>query len=145
MNNLHYNRQEFLNILGLPKNFIVEDMSLVDIAMCTSAAPLYFPAHKIGDHTFADGGLVANNPSMFAHAQASLYVENPKTDILHISLSTGYDLRERSNNSDDDSIYYWGKNILPICMDGSRWMIAGYVEQLYKEDKVNENFKRYYR
>jgi len=71
--------------------------------LSTSAAPTYFPAHRITseivgakgkkesyEHIFVDGGVVANNPALFAHTEASQFVENPKTDILHLSLSTGY-------------------------------------------------------
>lgn len=39
---------------------------IVDVALCTSAAPSYFPIYQ----GFIDGGVVANNPSMCALAQA---------------------------------------------------------------------------
>lgn len=43
-------------------------LKLVDAAMATSAAPTYFPPHHCQDLDayFADGGLVANNPSFIA-------------------------------------------------------------------------------
>jgi len=95
--NQYDNREELdLDQLYLPKGFDPSKMSLVDIALSTSAAPTYFPAHKIPaanggkDHLFVDGGVVANNPDLFAHTEASQFVENPKSDILHLSLSTGY-------------------------------------------------------
>jgi len=34
-----------------------------DIAMATSAAPLYFPSWQIGDDKYIDGGVVQNNPA----------------------------------------------------------------------------------
>lgn len=40
--------------------------SCVDVALATSAAPTYFPAHKIGDELYVDGGLWANNPIIVA-------------------------------------------------------------------------------
>lgn len=42
----------------------------VDVAMATSAAPLYFPAYSIGTNSYIDGGTVQNNPSSFALAVA---------------------------------------------------------------------------
>jgi patatin-like phospholipase/acyl hydrolase len=46
-------------------------ISLVDAALATSAAPSYFPPHEIGAFGyFADGGVFANNPSMVAIAES---------------------------------------------------------------------------
>jgi len=79
-----------LKSLSFPKDFSFKNISLVDVALSTSAAPTYFPSHNIGKYKFVDGGVIANNPALFAHTEASEWVENPKTDILHLSLSTGY-------------------------------------------------------
>jgi len=51
---------------------LTEDQHLaaVDVAMATSAAPLYFPLAKIGSAYFADGGLVANSPDACAIHEA---------------------------------------------------------------------------
>lgn len=43
--------------------------SCVDVALATSAAPTYFPAHKIGDEIFVDGGLWANNPILIGFTE----------------------------------------------------------------------------
>jgi patatin-like phospholipase/acyl hydrolase len=49
---------------------INENISLVDAALATSAAPTYFPAHTIDGKIFVDGGLMANNPSLLAQVEA---------------------------------------------------------------------------
>jgi patatin-like phospholipase/acyl hydrolase len=36
---------------------------LVDVIIASAAAPTFFPAHKIGETWYKDGGLAANNPS----------------------------------------------------------------------------------
>ena len=47
------------------------DLSAVDVALATSAAPTYFPAHTIpGRGTFIDGGLWANCPAMVGVVEA---------------------------------------------------------------------------
>lgn len=39
-------------------------VSLQDVLLSTTAAPTFFPAHKIGNLSFQDGGVVANDPSL---------------------------------------------------------------------------------
>lgn len=36
----------------------------LDVALATSAAPTFFPAHRIGDRVYVDGGLIANAPDL---------------------------------------------------------------------------------
>lgn len=77
------------------------DVTVLDAALSTSAAPIYFPPHiyvKDGQkRAFADGGIFANNPSTLAAAsviatgtlkRAKLAVE----DIKLLSLGTGFTL-----------------------------------------------------
>lgn len=42
----------------------------VDVAMATSAAPLYFPSWQIGEDKYIDGGVVQNNPASLGFAIA---------------------------------------------------------------------------
>jgi patatin-like phospholipase/acyl hydrolase len=45
-----------------------------DVALATSAAPTYFPAHRIGDDLYADGGMFANSPDMIALHEAEQFL-----------------------------------------------------------------------
>ncbi len=59
-----------------------------DVAMATSAAPLFFPLAKVGDGFYADGGLVANAPDACAiHEAIHFCVRELKTCGL-ISIGT---------------------------------------------------------
>jgi len=67
---------------GLPKFFKTDhhqsfifdrELSIVDVALGTSAAPIYFPAHKINDWRIVDGGLVANDPTQVAIHEAMMF------------------------------------------------------------------------
>jgi len=58
----------------------------VDIALATSAAPTYFPAHTIDGTRFLDGGIWANNPSMAALVEAHTILEQPLEKITILSL-----------------------------------------------------------
>lgn len=59
---------------------------MVDAALCTSAAPSYFPPHTFmyngEERSFIDGGLICNNPSLAAHSLASKLAGNPSENIF---------------------------------------------------------------
>ena len=82
-----------------PEAISDEQISLVDIALATSAAPTFFPCKKIGKRNFADGALVASNPSMFAQIEAERLTNDPN-DILHISFGTGYSKGDENTSSE---------------------------------------------
>ncbi len=67
---------------GLPKFFKTDhhksltfdrELSIVDVALGTSAAPIYFPIHKINDWRVIDGGLIANDPTQVAVHEAMMF------------------------------------------------------------------------
>jgi hypothetical protein len=63
--------------------------NVIDAALCTSAAPLYFPPHKHPDLGYcADGGLFANNPGAAAVVTARRAERNLE-DIRLLSIGTG--------------------------------------------------------
>ena len=99
-------------------------MYLVDMLLASSAAPLRFPAHKFNNRLWIDGGVVANNPSMYAHMSASQYVDNPKKDILHISLGTGKHMGDYLVSQMVDSPLYWSSNLLNILTEASSGMVS---------------------
>jgi patatin-like phospholipase/acyl hydrolase len=43
---------------------------LVDVALSTSAAPTYFPVHRVGTQNLIDGGIIANSPDTIALMRA---------------------------------------------------------------------------
>ncbi len=59
---------------------------IVDVAMATSAAPIYFSIYHKSYGDFVDGGLVANHPGLFAFIEAKEFLKAREDDIsiLHI-------------------------------------------------------------
>jgi predicted acylesterase/phospholipase RssA len=64
-----------------------QDFPITAVARATSAAPTYFPPAVIQNRGYVDGGLVANNPTMVAYAEAMRLW--PKNSVLVVSIGTG--------------------------------------------------------
>ncbi|SFQ09345.1 Patatin-like phospholipase [Tranquillimonas alkanivorans] len=65
-------------------------LPVVDVAMATSAAPTFFPLHKIGSERFADGGIYTNSPDEIAVHEALHFLGQDvgDTEILSVGTTT---------------------------------------------------------
>lgn len=91
--------------------------TMVDAIMASSAAPTFFPPHKLprslgGHYSLVDGGVFANNPSVLAHAFF-------QSDVRMLSLGTG----SMSHVYEYEKIKKWGAvswaaPILKMTFDG---------------------------
>jgi uncharacterized protein len=61
---------------------------MVDVALATSAAPLYFPAARVDGHRLIDGGVWANNPSVVAITEAVSMLDVPLRAIRVLNVGT---------------------------------------------------------
>jgi patatin-like phospholipase/acyl hydrolase len=74
---------------GHHERFVLDwRLKVADVALATSAAPTYFPAHRIGDELYADGGLFANSPDMIAMHEAEQFLGARRDDIHVLSVGT---------------------------------------------------------
>ena len=65
-----------------------EQLRAVDVAMATSAAPAYFPAVRIGEHLYADGGIFAVAPDQVALHEAEHFLQIKASRIQMLSIGT---------------------------------------------------------
>ena len=104
------------------------DARIVDVAMRTAAGPTYFPTYQ----GYADGGVIANNPSMAALAQAV----NPATggrrveDVCVLSLGTGQRFRHVAGPTHDWGFVQWAGPLLQILIEGAMDTARYECEQL---------------
>lgn len=90
---------------------------VVKVALYTSAAPTYFPV--IDGYT--DGGVVANNPSMCALAQAIHPAMGKQTlrNLRLISIGTGLQPKHVEVKNGDWGLAQWGMKLVNILLEGS--------------------------
>ena len=100
-------------------NFPGEDTDgeerVVDVALRTTAAPVYFPTYQ----GYCDGGVAANNPSMVGVAQA-LDPRGSKAQLEHLkvlSLGTGQTELYVPGNNHDWGVAQWGSKLLYLLVD----------------------------
>lgn len=87
---------------------------VVDVAMASSAAPTYFPAHQ---DRYIDGGLVANNPVSCAVVEA-LRLGVPPERLRILTVGTGFVPRVIPGG-DYGAIRWMLKGIIDIAINGS--------------------------
>tara|TARA_Y100000588_G_C14161922_1_gene885214 strand:+ start:73 stop:765 length:693 start_codon:yes stop_codon:yes gene_type:complete len=81
-------RGQFFKTPHHPSFELDHRMKVVDVAMATAAAPVYFPLARNDRGVFADGGLVGNAPGLFGLHEVKTFL-TPKQDALIRILSIG--------------------------------------------------------
>jgi len=101
--------------------------TVADACDASSAAPVYFPAKQVNSRWLIDGGVVANNPTITAYADAvSMW---PKDEIFVVSLGTGYQVRPIKGEDAKD----WG---------GIQWVTRGLLDVVMDETIVVQQSRR---
>lgn len=110
------------------------------VARATSAAPTYFspasfPSEDGTVYSFVDGGVVANNPSMEAYAEARRRY-GPDREIILVSLGTGSTL----NTVDHNQAASWGplgwlKPVLNMTISGVSSLVDEQMRSLLDADE----------
>merc|ERR1711974_558191 len=95
---------------------------VADACNASSAAPAYFPCFKVNGRWLIDGGIVVNNPTMIAYAEAKKNWESD--DIYVVSVGTG----SRTRPIDGEEAADWG---------GMQWIANGLLDVAMDESTVD--------
>ncbi len=102
-----------------PKLFKSHDdnFNVWEVCRATSASPTYFKPYSIdSEGIFVDGGVISNNPSMIALAEAiKLFPNEDKINILSIGCTTNLKPLTISLGG----VLNWANDIIDIFMDGT--------------------------
>jgi len=97
---------------------------LYDVAMATSAAPIYFPPYKMGNHIFLDGGIAINNPSLLGMALGKELFPNLSVKVLSIGAESYPEMARGTNVEKFGSI---------------QWIAAGLYSRMISEDSIMQS------
>ncbi|MCU8069467.1 CBASS cGAMP-activated phospholipase [Shewanella sp. SM32] len=81
-------RGQFFKTPHHPSFELDHRMKVVDVALATAAAPVYFPLARNDRGVFADGGLVGNAPGLFGLHEVKTFLA-PNQDVLIRVLAIG--------------------------------------------------------
>jgi patatin-like phospholipase/acyl hydrolase len=109
---------------------------MVDVALATSAAPTYFPAHDIDSVRLVDGGLWANNPVMVGLVEAVSLFGARLEDIRILSVGTTQDTRKRSGKLARGGLLAWRKDAIDLALRGQSAGSNAMAEHLLGKDRV---------
>lgn len=91
------------------------DLTLIDVCMASTAAPIFFPIHKINhsnpllnERYFVDGGLWANNPTLVALTEAlQLCEDDQEIEIYNLGTITINDSNPRKLKKLNKGLWNW--------------------------------------
>tara|TARA_R110001599_G_scaffold159052_2_gene346340 strand:- start:149031 stop:150134 length:1104 start_codon:yes stop_codon:yes gene_type:complete len=141
---------------GLPKFYKTDhhpsllfdrELKIIDVALGTSAAPVFFPAHKINDDRIVDGGLIANDPTHVAVHEA-MYLFGIRPPLYGDSSTGNDDLRVLSigtlspkrfadpSKPLDQGLLDWGTGVFDLAGSAQEAMSAFMIDTHMLPGKV---------
>jgi len=105
------------------------------VALATSAAPTYFPAHDLRGMRLVDGGVWANNPILIGISEAVSLFGFPLEAIRAFSLGTTAEVLFHNEGLDEGGIAQWAPHAPKVIMRGQSVGAAGIAEHLLTKDR----------
>lgn len=124
------------------------DYLVKDVVRATSAAPTYFKPAKIPslankEIALIDGGMVANNPSLCALAEAKHEMKRSFKDLLILSLGTGNDQKPISyDKSKDWGDICWAVPMINILMSGNAETVDYQLQTIFSSIRKERQYLR---
>ena len=91
---------------------------VVEVALATTAAPTFLPAHRMEAHRLIDGGVWATNPTLVGVAECFDRLEGQRGCIRILSVGTTREVRERRLALDNGGLLTWRSDGLDVMLRG---------------------------
>ncbi|WP_081416786.1 CBASS cGAMP-activated phospholipase [Arthrobacter castelli] len=106
------------------------NLKMVDVALATSAAPAYFPAATVDSARLIDGGVFANNPSVFAIGEAKSMLGVPLDVVRVLNIGTMSPFTDHSDRLDNAGLGRWASAAVPTILTASSTSSTGLAQHL---------------
>jgi patatin-like phospholipase/acyl hydrolase len=112
-------------------------ISMVDVALATSAAPGFFSPHRVNDVRMIDGGVFANNPSLLALTEAVRFCGQPFETVHMLSVGTTSETRRLATRSDDGGLLQLRRSLVGHAMNGQSRIAENHPRLLLGDDRFH--------
>lgn len=111
-------------------------MTLVDVALATAAAPVYFPLSRNSRGVFADGGLVGNAPGLFGlHEVRTFLAPNKEAKVRVLAIGTmTIGATVRGAASLDRGYLRWGGSLFDLVISAQESSVDYMLRQSLGDD-----------
>jgi uncharacterized protein len=109
---------------------------MVDVAMATTAAPLFLPAFRLGNNRLIDGGVWANNPTLVAVAEAKSMLEVPLDAMRVLSMGTTDDCVDLGDKLNRGGLVQWARPASSVLLRGQAVGSFHAVEHLIGPERI---------
>ena len=91
---------------------------VLEIALATTAAPIFLPTHRMEAHRLIDGGVWANNPTLVGVAECFDRLGGQSGFIRILSVGTTSEVRDRRVALDNGGLLAWRSDGLDVLLRG---------------------------
>ncbi len=132
-------RGQFFKTPHHPTFEVDQKMTVVDVALATAAAPVYFPIARNPRGAFVDGGLVGNAPGFFGLHEVRIFLA-PETGaqvrVLSIGTMTNGATMPGGTNL-DRGFWQWKESLFNLVISAQESSVDYMLRQILKDDYVS--------
>lgn len=107
---------------------------MVDVALATSAAPVFLPAANVDGQRLIDGGVWANNPSVVAITEAVSSLEMPLSTIRVLNVGTTDEVPDHPPKLHRGGLATWAPHAIQLVLTANSRGVQGLAEHLIGGD-----------
>ena len=108
----------------------------VDVALATSAAPVFLPMVSLDNQRLIDGGVWANNPILVGVAECFDRLGGKRGHIRVLSLGTTTEIRERRTELDTGGLWAWSRELPELLLRGQSLAANNHAQLILGRDAV---------